>query len=182
MGEFTKLLLEVRNDKEQFYLVMEKMTPIINRYTGSLYKDEREDVQSELIIALWQAVCNIKTIENDGQVVKYLSTAIRNRFLELYRNSRKHHDNEVLTFDEDYSKNIAYIENEYSGVMINEDIRRFLEKHTGMKKDIYYLMLYENLSDSEVSNRLNISRQYANRMRKNLQKEISFDYIVNGSV
>lgn len=177
MGEFVKLLLDVKSDKEKFYLIMDKMEPIINRYAKSLYKDERDDIKSELMIALWQAVCNIKIIENDGQIVKYLSTAIKNRFFELYRNSCKYHDNEVLAYDEDYSKDIACIEKQYSEMIINEDIRKFLESYSGIKKDIYCLMLYKGLPDSEIANMLNLSRQYVNRMRKNLREEMLVDYI-----
>lgn len=177
MGEFTKILLEVKADKEKFYLIIDKMDPLVKRYIRSLYKDEREDVKAELTLALWEAVCNIKIIESDGQVVKYFSTAIRNRFFELYRNSRKYHDNETLTYDEVDSKDIACIEKQYSQLLVKEDIRKFLEKYRGVKKDIYYLMLYKNLSDSEIADALKLSRQYVHRMRKNLREEMKGDCI-----
>ncbi len=69
------------------------MEPLICKYMRVLYKDENEDVRSELVLALWEAITKIKYVENEGQCVTYLTNALRNKFYELYRNSRKEHDN-----------------------------------------------------------------------------------------
>lgn len=57
MGEIVMLINEIRDgNKDAFCILMDKMQPLINKYSYSLYKDNREDIQSELYIALWEAV------------------------------------------------------------------------------------------------------------------------------
>lgn len=74
MGEIVMLINEIQtSNKDAFCILMNKMQPLINKYTYSLYKDNRDDVQSELYIALWEAVNKMSFIESDGQVINYLS-------------------------------------------------------------------------------------------------------------
>ena len=47
------------------------MAPLINKYTRLLYKDEKEDINSELILALWEAVLKMKYYEDDGKCLVY---------------------------------------------------------------------------------------------------------------
>ena len=42
------------------------MEPLINKYMRKLYKDDKDDVYAELILALWEAVTKLKYVENDG--------------------------------------------------------------------------------------------------------------------
>lgn len=169
MGEFSELLYEIRTDKNKFNMLMKKMDPLVNKYTRMLYKDEKEDVRSELYLALWESVMNISLTGNDGQVVHYLSTAIRNRFLELYRKSCKHHDNEGSVEHEFFFELMTYTENEFDDFIVTEDIRHFLNDFSDAKKELFSLILLEHLTDTEIADRLSLSRQYINRMRKQLQ-------------
>lgn len=172
MGEFTDIVKSIKENKENFNLVVDKMKPLINKYVKKLYKDEPEDSYAELVIALWESICNITYLENDGQVVNYLGIAIRNKFLELYRTSRKICENEIQIIDDDKFLSIQYEEQMYEEIICKVDMERFLSQFTGMKERIYYLILVENKSDSEISEELQISRQYVNRMRRCIQKEL----------
>lgn len=92
--EELKLLICTIYDKKnnKFEELVEKFQPLIKKYIRILYKDEKEDVHSELVLALWEAVINIKYVENEGQIMSYLCRALHNKFLELYRKSRNLHD------------------------------------------------------------------------------------------
>lgn len=145
------------------------MEPLINKYAYILYKDETEDIKSELNISLWEAVNKIRVLENDGQVFNYFSIAIKNRFLELYRNSKKIHDHETTITDNMLTNNVIFLQKEYDDLIIDEDIAHFLEQYNGMKKNIFYLILFRNYSDVEIAKQLGLSRQYINRIRQQLQ-------------
>ena len=65
---------------------------------------------------------------------------------------------------------IEFIENQYIDVMIKEDVERFLKDYDGNKRKIYFSIMVENLSDAEIAIKYNMSRQYVNRIRKELGK------------
>ena len=119
-------------------------------------------------------VCNITYYENDGQVVRYLSIALRNRYLELYKSSRKQHDCEsVIEEDEELLEKTVYCKNEFVDVIFYEDASKIIHTYTGIKQDIAYLIIMENLSDLEIAEKLKLSRQYINRIRRTLRKQFS---------
>lgn len=171
MGEIVMLINEIRDgNKDAFCILMDKMQPLINKYSYSLYKDNREDIQSELYIALWEAVKKISFVESDGQVINYLTTAIKHRFFELYRASKKEHDYESLNENDEYFNNLTFHEYKYDDFSISEDLKKFISKFDGIKKNIYHLILIENKNDSEIAKELSLSRQYVNRIRRQLRK------------
>ena len=55
MGEFLSIISEIKRDKNKFCLLINKMEPLINKYVRLLYKDDKEDIKSELLFALWEA-------------------------------------------------------------------------------------------------------------------------------
>lgn len=176
MGEITDVICEIKEDKEKFYLLVDKFAPMIKKYIRLLYKDEAEDTYAEMVLALWEATNNITYYENDGQVVKYLNMAVKNKFLGLYRNSRKYHDNECGDNDVEDFTTPSYTENEYEEMVVNEDVKCIIANLSEKKREISYLILRENLSDAEVGNRLGLSRQYVHRVRKGLSELFLEEY------
>ncbi len=151
------------------------MEPLICKYMRVLYKDENEDVRSELVLALWEAITKIKYVENEGQCVTYLTNALRNKFYELYRNSRKEHDNyfssEMTMLDTE-----MFEENEYDDLIVKSDLDKYLEEYTGMRHEIYKSILFENLSDHEIAKKYDVTRQYVNRLKKQLYLDLRKRY------
>lgn len=176
MGEFTSIIDLIKKDKNKFYIIQEKMKPLMDKYCRIMYKDDVEDIRSELTLALWEAINKISSYDNDAQVITYLKNALINKFHELYRNSRKQNDNETLLSD-DYLFNVNGITNDYKNTITDIDIHSFINQFTGQKRKVFiYIIIYE-LSDSEISEIMGISRQYINRMRRNLRK-LLFDYFI----
>ena len=170
MGQLSNILKQIKNgDKEKFALVIDKFDPLIKKYTRILYKDESEDTRAELLLALWEASVNIEYIDYDGQIITYFSNAISNKFHELYRKSIKIHECEICSEDSAFSGS-PFIEWTYCNINTEQDVQNFLKDYSGLKHQIYYLIMVESLSDSQIAIKLNISRQYANRQRKQLQK------------
>ena len=44
MGELSKTLAEIKEDKGKFYLILDRFKPVIKKYTNFLYKDENRNV------------------------------------------------------------------------------------------------------------------------------------------
>ena len=44
MGELSKTLAEIKEDKGKFYLILDRFKPAIKKYTNLLYKDENRNV------------------------------------------------------------------------------------------------------------------------------------------
>lgn len=173
MGEIVSLFQKIRTDKEAFKELVDKMEPLIKKYIRLLYKDEKEDVRSEMTLALWEAVTKIEYCENDGECMAFLCVALKNRFYELYRKSKKEHDNQVFVenndvFDVSEIEDIAGLEN----VIFNIDIDMFLKEYTGRKQEIFRRIIMGNESDAKIAEVFSVTRQYINRMRRELYKEI----------
>jgi RNA polymerase sigma factor (sigma-70 family) len=157
-------------DKNQFLLITKRMDKTINSYVRKLYMDNPEDVKSELILALWQAVCDIVYYNNDGQIVNYLYTAIKNRYLELYRKSKQCNRSEVLL--EDNTVLTLKAKEDTTSYAETEIMMEKLQMGTeGKRTRIYQLILELEMSDAEIASCIGVSRQYVHRLRKEIQRK-----------
>lgn len=176
MGEIILLIQKIHTDKDAFKELVDIMEPSIKKYTRLLYKDEKEDVRSEMTLALWEAVTRIKYCEKDGECMAFLCTALKNRFYELYRKSRKEHDNQMFVenddvFDVSKVEDITDLEN-LDDVIFNIDVETFLKGYAGKKQEIFRMIIMGNESDAEIAEVFSVTRQYVNRIRRELYKEI----------
>jgi len=142
---------------------------------GKSFKDDKDDVYAELILALWEAVTKLKYVENDGQCLRFLEKALQNKFYELYRSSRKKHDNQFASEMEMIDITV-YEENKFIDIIIEEDLKQILKKYKGMKYKIYKDILGGELSDYKIAKKYNITRQYVHRLRKQLYLELRERY------
>ena len=163
--KISKLIYDIKKDKEKFGLLIEKFDPLIKKYVRLLYKDDKEDVYAELVAALWESVCNMEYYyDDDGQITNYFIRALRNKFLELYRMSKKKHDNTSDIDEFDLNKIVGYV-NAYDDLLILNDLNKMRHKLSNRKRKIFDLIFYEGYSDKEVATELGISRQYVHRVR-----------------
>lgn len=162
--KISKLIYDIKKDKEKFGLLIEKFDPLIKKYVRLLYKDDKEDVYAELVAALWESVCNMEYYYDDGQITNYFIRALRNKFLELYRMSKKKHDNTSDIDEFDLNKIVGYV-NAYDDLLILNDLNKMRHKLSNRKRKIFDLIFYEGYSDKEVATELGISRQYVHRVR-----------------
>lgn len=173
MGDIISLIQKIRTDKEAFKELVDKMEPLIKKYTRLLYKDEKEDVRAEMTMTLWEAVIKLKYCEKDEECLTFLCTALKNRFYELYRKSRKEHDNQVFAENEDIFDS-GKVENmtDLDDVIFNIDAELFLKEYGGKKREIFRMIIMGNESDTEIAEVFSVTRQYVNRMRRELYREI----------
>lgn len=87
---------------------------------------------AEFTAALWEAVCNIVFYNDEGQVIKYLTTALRNKYFELYRKSRQYNDH-TIEIEEQELEEKKRVDNIYDDMLINDELRRIGDKLEGKR-------------------------------------------------
>lgn len=173
MSTFIEIVTKIKDGEiNEFEKIEKKMKLTLNKYTRLMYKEEKEDVYSELRLALWEAIVNIEYYDDEKRVLAFLYTAIKNKFLELYRNSRKISDNECSIEDDILLNIISGGESEIDKIVFLEDMDRFLENYSGLKRQTYKYIIMDDMGDTEISLKLNVSRQYVNRLRRQLREDI----------
>ncbi|WP_313151731.1 RNA polymerase sigma factor [Lacrimispora sp.] len=179
MGEKLSTLIQEykRGDNEKFLFILDKMEPLIKKYARLLYKDEKEDIYSDLVLYLLESLNKMEYYEDEGQCVYFLSQAIKNRFYELYKKSRRYFDNKV-DVDEEYFDSLYSKQTEYEDILIKEDLSKLLLKVSGKQYQIFYTMIFNEETDAEIAKKFGISRQYVNRVRKKLIKLIKDEYFL----
>ena len=168
--ELVKVAKEKR-DTDAILQIVQYMQPLINKYAKNSYLAEYEDMQQELCLALIESIHKIQKIENEGQCVQYFANAIRNRFYEIYR-AWKSLKREMPGNDELLTLNIADSKNYYSEIEFFIDMVSGAECKSDLQKEIMKCCIVEEISDTDIANRLNISRQYVNRCKKRIFKKI----------
>ncbi len=175
MGKIALLIQKTKEDKESFQDILCAMEPLIKKYTKTLYKDEKEDVRSELILALWEAVVKIEYYEDEGQCILFLCIAIKNKFYELYRNSKKWNDNQTTM--EVREDQLHYFDEDMDTMELKMDMESILDRYSGKKKEILLSIIFENKSDVEIGKKYHMSRQYVNRLRRELRQILEEEYL-----
>lgn len=160
---------------EELYM---QMLPLIKKYAAKSYFMEYEDAFQEYSITLIEAVQKIKTYENDGQSLSYLSTCVRNKFNTLYKTycvSKQQIESYIESyFENPKSKSIS---DPSDAQLFSIDLKSFIEQiNSKTKQKIAILAYCENRDDSEISKILQISRQYVNRVRREINQKLLEQY------
>lgn len=81
-----KLIFEVKKGNiDEFLNILKLFEPAINKYTNKMYLDDKEDVHSELVLALLEATLKINYCNEEGQCIVFLSNALKFKFYEIYK-------------------------------------------------------------------------------------------------
>lgn len=177
MGDSIQKLIKDYKDgnKDIFLLIVDKMEPLISKYVRLLYKDEKEDMHSEFVLCLLEAVNTMGYYQEEGQCIYFLSRALKNRFLELYKKSKLHYDSESVVEDEFFS-NIDINQSEYEDLIFLEDLKELIRKEDGKQYDILCNIIFKDESDAVIAKRNQVSRQYVNRVRKKFYQLLKEKY------
>lgn len=171
------LIKDYKNgDKSKFLGILEKMKPQIMKYVRILYKDEKEDTYSELVLYLLEALNKMEYYDTEGQCVYYMSKALQNKFHELYKKSRKHFDH-TIPVDTESFYDYSYTPVDYDDIIAKEDLSKLISCLPDRQHTICYAIVFRNESDTIIGDKYEISRQYVNRVRKKLYKLLTEEYL-----
>ena len=178
MEEDELLITQIRNTKEQMNntsleKILTKMQPLVKKYIRKLYYMEKDDAAQELNLALIEAVHHIQKYENEAMCLTYLQKSVINKYFFLCKlNKTKHIYSEFSEISDD----IPYYQN-FEDIELYNDMNELLKNKNEKQNKIIKYVLLDNLSDSEISLKMGISRQYVNRIKKKILK----DYFSNKS-
>lgn len=99
--------------------------------------------------------------------MKYLTTALRNKYFEIYRKSRKYHDCMIEVEEKKLEERCAF-DDSYENMITEDAMNRIENKLTGKKRKIYELIFKKEYTTTETALELHISRQYVHRIKKQL--------------
>ncbi|SHN61986.1 DNA-directed RNA polymerase specialized sigma subunit, sigma24 family [Butyrivibrio hungatei DSM 14810] len=174
MNSYASIITSCKSkDGQGFLLLAEKFSPLIKKYTRLLYKNEAEDVKQEMLLALWEASQKIEKYDNEGECTRYFFNALKCKFLELYRKSKNENETSFLLDDSIMENEQSEEHLKYAYANLKQDIIFVLSNYPTVVKDMCLKMIFNDMSDSEIAKNYHVSRQYANRIRRNFRKDMS---------
>lgn len=153
-------------EEHYFALILERFQPLVRKYAKKLYYLEYEDSIQEIHLAIYEALQKMSYVENEFACISYIKKAIYHKFCKLYASSQNEQlksENQMQYEDLLYSADDDTI----SDCNFLLDLNQLLDSLCSPKKDIIYLLLH-GYSDKEIAKKLNCSRQYINRIKKNI--------------
>ena len=159
----------VKNAGEE---ILKRMEPLIKSYASRIHCMERDDATQELYLTLLNTLpyLNGKKFFPEGECVRYMQTAIENRYRALCR----YHLSEPEREDFDTCSLTLQADNPFDETLY--DITTYIESFPvqSMEYKILSLFFYQYKTDSEIASILHVSRQYINRQKKKLLKTYFF--------
>lgn len=149
--------------------ILIKMQPLVKKYSRKMFFMEKEDANQELNLAIIEAINHIKKYDNEAMCLTYLQKSVIHKYYYLC----KQNINSSFLMQkecEEIFENIPYIEN-FNNSELSVDIQEFLKNRSDKQKQIIEYIIFYELSDSEISLKMHISRQYVNRIKKKLLEE-----------
>lgn len=163
----TQLVTEAKENPQVMMKVIYLMKPLIRSYSKKIFFLDREDVCQEVVLAIIESVKRIPHCSTDGECINYIRNAVKINFAHLCKK------NDVTQFDADmdnYENNDQYIE-KYADIEYAVDMHNFIETLPKKKKKLMILLIHGE-SDQDIARRLNVSRQYVNRIKKQIIKKM----------
>lgn len=144
--------------------ILERMSPLVKKYAAKIHCMEYEDALQELYMTLFESLSYLDPSQPEGKCLKYMKTSVENRYFALckhYLSMPKAED--IDTCSATLEAPCAYDDSYY-------DIASYINSFPSesIKKKILALCFYEDKSDAEIAQALNVSRQYVNRIKKQL--------------
>ena len=152
-------------DEEAFKKLLDKFMPLIKKYSKYFGQNEAEDVRQELSLALYESVKKIRDIENEGQIINYFVKTIRHKYAFLYKNHVKRNEIEEEITDD---QNLVYEELSFDDKIFYCDLLQKMEKYSKKQKINIAEIMINDASDIEIAQKLGVSKQYINRIKKKL--------------
>ena len=146
-------------------LLIHKFLPLIRKYAYKCHAMEFEDAQQELIFALLAAVHSITYIQNEGECIRYLQKGILNYFKYLCRTSIRHKEYEQISANDNFTMLPSY--SDFSLIDLSPSLAQYMKSLSPTRQRILQYALIDEYSSSEIAAKMQLSVQYANRIKRN---------------
>ena len=158
--------------KEEIDQLILKMSPLAKRYATKVHFMDYEDTLQEFYVALVIAGTHLNESFTEAQCIKYLAKAVDNHYKYL---CRKHLsiDPPLNLDDHQHLETSDHIDH----TML--DIYRYIQSVTQKdqtKGKILTKSFLQDKSDAEIASELGMSKQYVNRIKRQLFKPFLDQY------
>lgn len=165
MKSLTDLIYEYENGcPDANGEILKRMEPLVKGYASRIHCMERDDSIQELYLTLLNTLPYLSSSSSEGECVKYMQTAVENRYRSLCRNCLSEPEKDNFdscsvslqapdSFDNSYYDVVAYIKSFPAD---------------SIPRKILSMYFYQDKSDTQIAQKLNLSRQYVNRIKKKL--------------
>jgi len=169
MCDLVNLIMRAKNKNTNALAeLLIRFEPLIINYSSKLYNMEFEDAKQELTILLIQCIHSIKRCDNDNECLAYIKVYIYHGFCKIYQEKKRKYIEEVI-FDEELANDL--LNNDINDCTTKIDLEISLKNYSERIRKIIYLV-YFGYSDKEIAMMLSLSRQYINRIKKEVIKNI----------
>ncbi|QUI24501.1 sigma-70 family RNA polymerase sigma factor [Vallitalea pronyensis] len=143
-------------NRESLWKLIQRFSPLIGKYSRILrYEDAKNDIIEHFIRIIKQM-----PLMSEGKEIKYINNSIRNISIKLSKRSSTYEDNILLNDQMEYFQSELRI----NGLSIDmESALKSLEDKARKIICYRYILGY---SDTEISNKVSISRQAVHKARK----------------
>lgn len=158
--ELLKLIKEYQDHRmENFHLIYNTFNRLILLYASRIGEKESAQDLSEFLIELLFKMDISKFKSDDSQDVKrYIAVCLRNEYYSMLKKKQNQ-----LSFCSEFTYDVSEITYDFESTLF---IKECLANVTENQKTILILRYCYDLSDSQISKKLHISRQAVNKARK----------------
>ena len=144
--------------------ICRRMSPLLKKYAARLYCMEYDDAMQELYIALLETFPYLDPAKTEAECLNYIQTTVHNRYRFLCRGCLSVPQSESIEDSIDTLSAPSPFDESYYDIC--NYIKTLSEK--GMRRQIMSLFFFQYKTDSEIAEILHVSRQYVNRIKKQM--------------
>lgn len=144
--------------------ICRRMSPLLKKYAARLYCMEYDDAMQELYIALLETFPYLDPAKTEAECLNYIQTTVHNRYCFLCRGCLSVPQSESIEDSIDTLSAPSPFDESYYDIC--NYIKTLPEK--GMRRQIMSLFFFQYKTDSEIAEILHVSRQYVNRIKKQM--------------
>lgn len=158
-----------RGDNDEILYIIDKFEPLINKYSKKLgYYCSRTD----MIISLINIINNLNNNNNlneEKYIVGYINISIKHKYIELSKKYSINNNELVVDIDKININKEGYNYNNLDNKVLLENI---LSKLNNYQRMVIEQIFFKNISEIELSNKLGITRQSVNKIKKRALKNM----------
>lgn len=169
MGDISQWIKEYQETKDEQILwnIIQRFEPAIRKAVYHVNKNLRDDMRQELMIAVWHAVEKLGDCSSEGGCVKYISSTIHNQARHIYSIAKKQEEHEQ-TVDAFWDESAQTTVSDYSMAEFQADLEAKTRNMNHVQKRMAEYAFLQGISDAQIAQQLQISRQYLEMFLKSL--------------
>lgn len=165
MESLCKLIQNVKETNTGWDRLFDQLQPLVRGYAKKLFFLEQEDALQEINLAIFLTVRTMKHYDSDRECLKYIATGVYYTYATL---CKKHLNNiQTVSFEENYLPFENSVNDGLADTEFFLEISNQLTTISPRKKEIMTYLL-QGYKDSEIAEKLKVSRQYIYKVKQEL--------------